>query len=185
VTQVSQSPFPDDLIVNDRVPPVLPGSPGRAHSIFSNTSSNRHRISMRLWPFRSREPRLDPLPDNLTFTFSATGESVLLWRLNGNSLVRIQVKDRTSCSLPLRTALQAYDGDKTVTIKSAHEGKEWIAIILDNKQACSENSIAPVLTLSSGIDFWSHIVQELTILCYLYPHTKSLWCFKCPAMMHT
>lgn len=140
---------------------------------------------MRLWPFRSREPRLDPLPDNLTFTFSATGESVLLWRLNGNSLVRIQVKDRTSCSLPLRTALQAYDGDKTVTIKSAHEGKEWIAIILDNKQACSENSIAPVLTLSSGIDFWSHIVQELTILCYLYPHTKSLWCFKCPAMMHT
>jgi hypothetical protein len=112
-----------------------PGSPARASSIFSATGSEGKRRNI-FGFLRPKEPKLDLLPENLIFTFSATGQSILLWRLNGHSLSRIQVKDRTSSSLPLRNALQAFDGDRTVTIKLVHEGKESMAIILDNKQVC-------------------------------------------------
>jgi hypothetical protein len=148
IQTVSQPPFyPDDPIVLDpppvRAQPVNqghPGSPGRPQSIFSLTGSEGHRRRL-FGLFRPKEPKLDPLPENLAFTFSATGESILLWKLNGHSLSRIQVKDRNIRSLPLRNALQAFEGDRTVTIKLIHEGKEWIAIILDNKQVRLCNSM--------------------------------------------
>jgi len=141
----SQPPFyPDDPIVVDppppRAQPVTQGHPGRPQSIFSLTGSEGHRRRL-FGLFRPKEPKLDPLPENLAFTFSATGESILLWRLNGHSLSRIQVKERNIRSLPLRNALQAFEGDRTVTIKLIHEGKEWIAIILDNKQVRLCNSM--------------------------------------------
>jgi hypothetical protein len=117
--------------------PAAPGSPGRPQSdISTDTSRKGYRRSI-IDYFRTsrlKERKFGPLPDSLTFTFSATGQSILLWRRNGHSLVRIQVQDRTSCSLPLINALPAFEGDRSVAIKTIHEGREWIAIILYYKQ---------------------------------------------------
>ena len=98
-------------------------------------SPNRRNILGILLPRGpSRPPQPKPLPTSLSFLFSATGHTLLLWRRNGHSLVRINMQSHKSRSFPLLNAIPRTDGDREVNVKLVAEGHGRIAVILYQRQ---------------------------------------------------
>jgi hypothetical protein len=76
------------------------------------------------------------LPDSLQFCFSNCAKHLLVWRRNGDSIVRICAHDRQSRLLSLTNSIPNGEMDRSVNIKLVEEGEGWISVILLNKQVC-------------------------------------------------
>jgi hypothetical protein len=76
------------------------------------------------------------LPKYLSFCFSLVGENLLIWKKDGQSLVRIEVESRGSRLLDLRDMLTANDEVTAITIRYVAEGNDWICILLSRNRVC-------------------------------------------------
>ncbi|KAI5922068.1 hypothetical protein F4810DRAFT_721593 [Camillea tinctor] len=75
------------------------------------------------------------LPQFLSFGFSHTGKNLLIWKKDGEALVRIEVEADGGRLLDLREMLPLSEGegdavDILVNLRFAAEGDEWIAAII-------------------------------------------------------
>lgn len=125
------------------VPPQTPRNPPAKSFISTDTSGRGSSLSPNLqnilgfrWPRKGspKHPRRRPLPTSLSLLFSATGRTLLLWRRNGHSLVRMDIESYKTQSLPLLNAVLRTGGDREVNIKLVAEGHGRIAVILYHRQ---------------------------------------------------
>jgi hypothetical protein len=168
----------------------LSGSPGSASSsasprrtasivstdTSSGSSDSRSRTENNLFGFRwglqsKKTPKVrvkNPLPVSLTFAFSSPGSSILLWKRNGSSLLRINLTARQSRAIPLANMASSSEAGSGVNIKLVAEGDEWVAAVVYNKLVCL-SSVSPYIILigcrSSYLSFptslGSHILWSL------------------------
>jgi hypothetical protein len=92
----------------------------------SKTKRFSKQEKIREKPEKSRGP--EPLPTSLSFAFSASGQSILMWRRNGHCIIRIEIASSSSDSIPVfHTIDESEEGDKSVNLKLVAEGDGWIA----------------------------------------------------------
>jgi hypothetical protein len=74
------------------------------------------------------------LPSYLSFCFSLSGENLLIWKKDGQALVRIEVESRGSRLLDLTDILPAPDEVTAITIRYVAEGNDWICMLLSHNR---------------------------------------------------
>jgi hypothetical protein len=88
---------------------------------------------------RSKVKEIDSLPASLSFCFSASGQSILMWRRNGHCIIRIEIPSRSSDSLPIFHAIPEHEeGDRSVNLKLVAEGHGWIAAAMYYQQVSEQ-----------------------------------------------
>jgi len=78
----------------------------------------------------SQESNDSELPKFMAFTFALTGNAVLVWKKDSEALVRIELETSVHRYINLGEMLPGKrDMDRTVSIRFAVEGSEWISAI--------------------------------------------------------
>lgn len=86
------------------------------------------------------------LPKYLSFCFSLSGEYLLIWKKDGQSLVRVEVESRGSRLLDLTDMLVATDEVIAITIRYVAEGNDWICVLLSqNRVRCLTYLLAKIV----------------------------------------
>ena len=121
--------------------PVVPDGPptrGSRDSILSTRSKSSSLIDF----WRKGRPRTSAgsqkgqsIPASLSFTFSASGTSLLLWAKNSEHVVRIETTTRRSSLLRLPNALPD-DANESVAVKCVASGTERCVAVVSYRQVC-------------------------------------------------
>ncbi|KAI0413832.1 hypothetical protein F5X98DRAFT_390426 [Xylaria grammica] len=84
----------------------------------------------------SQESNESGLPKFMLFTFALTGRAVLVWKKDGENLVRIGLEAPAHQSISLGELLPGnVNIDRSVSIRFAVEGSEWISAIVAHNAA--------------------------------------------------
>jgi hypothetical protein len=73
-------------------------------------------------------------PKYLSFCFSLSGTNILIWKKDGQALVRIEVESRRSRLLDLKDMIPTSDEANTVTIRYVAEGNDWISVLMSHNR---------------------------------------------------
>lgn len=76
------------------------------------------------------------LPRFLSFCFSFSGKSLILWKKDSPALVRVEVESRGSRLLDLTAMLPVSDEVRAVNIRNVVEGNDWICALISHNQVC-------------------------------------------------
>ncbi|KAI1336877.1 hypothetical protein F5Y15DRAFT_418445 [Xylariaceae sp. FL0016] len=91
------------------------------------------------------------LPKFLSFCFSLTGENLLIWRKDAESLVRVEIKSNEGRLINLGRLLPLEgDGDRSVSIRFVAEGSEWLSVIVSHTVS-HQRRLSLLMLHSSGL----------------------------------
>ncbi|KAI0434336.1 hypothetical protein F5Y09DRAFT_267763 [Xylaria sp. FL1042] len=100
----------------------------------SKTKSDRGKVQPR--STYSQESNDSELPKFMSFTFALTGGALLVWKKDGDILVRMELEASVQRSINLGELLPSgADIDRSVSTRFAVEGSEWISAIVAHNVA--------------------------------------------------
>jgi hypothetical protein len=123
----------------DHTPTVTsPESISSSGSGLRSVSKLRNFLSSRAKSSKSRpSPTATPLPRFVSYCFTASRESLLLWKRNGQSIVNVNVSTHDAKSFDLTNAIPTMETDKSLSIRLVAAGSRWICVVVLRKQVCN------------------------------------------------
>jgi hypothetical protein len=101
-----------------------------SHFFSPSPATKTQKASRSTKSVTSADSPVSTLPRYLSFCFSLSGKSLILWKKDSQALIRIETESRGSRLLDLADILPASDEVGTVNIRYVAEGNDWICVLI-------------------------------------------------------